>query len=69
VGVEVYKELEDLPRPTAIQAGQAVFREAATVDRRTEVVAAETAERNWIPQGRDPAFEDIILRKIVATCR
>ncbi len=69
VGVEVYKELEDLARPTAIQAGNAVFREAATVDRRAEVVGAVAADRTWIPQGRDPAFEDVILRKIVATCR
>ncbi len=69
VSVEVYKELEDLPRPTAYQSGLAVFREAATVDRRTDVVGAVAPDRVWVPQGRDPAFEQMILRKIVATCR
>ncbi len=69
IGVEVYKELEDLPRPTAAQATTAVFRESSTVDRRAEVIGSLTPDRTWIPQGRDPAFEDVILRKIVATCR
>jgi hypothetical protein len=69
VSVEVYKELEDLPRPVSSQNGSAAFREAATVDRRVEVVQAVASAPDWIPQGRDPAFENVILRKIIATCR
>ena len=69
VGVEVFKELEDIPRPTAQASGNAVFREAEVVGRRTEVVGSVAPDRNWVPQGRDPALENVILRKIIATCR
>ncbi|OWK43878.1 hypothetical protein FRUB_03477 [Fimbriiglobus ruber] len=65
VYVEVYKELEDLPRPAAAATGGAIFREEATVDRRVEAATpVAVPERNWIPKGRDPAFEQVILRKI-----
>jgi hypothetical protein len=65
VYVEVYKELENLGRPTQATVGGAAFRESATVDRRAEVIGAiAPADRSWIPAGRDPAFEQAILRKI-----
>jgi hypothetical protein len=64
VYVEVYKELEDLSRPSAATVG-ASFREMPTVDRRVELVTPiAPAERTWIPVGRDCAFEQVILRKI-----
>lgn len=70
VYVEVYKELEDTGRPAMAVAGPAVFREAPTVDRRADVLGAVAVpERNWIPVGRDPAFEQAILRKIQLKCR
>ena len=54
VYVEVYKELEDLARPTAATGGGASFREMPTVDRRVELVAPiAPADRTWIPAGRD----------------
>jgi hypothetical protein len=65
VYVEVYKELEDLRRPTAATAGGASFREMPTVDRRVDLVGAiAPAGLTWIPVGRDCAFEQAILRKI-----
>lgn len=70
VYVEVYKELEDISRPAMATAGPALFREASTVDRRAEVVGAVAEPgRQWIPEGRDPAFEQAILRKIQLKCR
>ena len=70
VYVEVYKELEDISRPVQASGGPALFREASTVDRRAEVVEAVAApNRLWIPAGRDPAFEQAILRKIQLKCR
>ena len=65
VYVEVYKELEDLARPSQALVGGASFRENPTVDRRVEVASTiAPTDRTWIPQGRDPAFEQVILRKI-----
>jgi hypothetical protein len=70
VYVEVYKEVEDVSRPVQAVRGGATFREAATVDRRVEVVGVVApADRTWIPAGRDPAFEQVILRKIQKNCR
>lgn len=70
VYVEVYKELEDNSRPIGARSGAAVFQEAPTVDRRVEVVNVQAQTTNWIPAGRDPAFEQAILRKIQrAACR
>ena len=64
VYVEVYKEVEDLPQPSGARSGVAIFQEAPTVDRRLEVVSPDARDPQWIPAGRDPAFEQVILRKI-----
>jgi hypothetical protein len=69
VNVEVYKELEDLPRPILAASTAAVFRDAASVNRQAEVIGGPTSvEPQWIPAGpyphRDYAFEQAILRKI-----
>ncbi len=65
VYVEVWREVADLPRPNRAISGAAVFQEAATVDRRAEVVSSEsTAPQTWIPAGRDYAFEQLILTRI-----
>jgi len=64
VYVEVFKEVEDLPRPTQARFGGAVFREAPTVERQVEVTSIQSGDRRWIPAGRDHALEQIILRKI-----
>ena len=65
VYVEVYKELEDIPNPTGALRGGASFRETPTVDRRIDVTGLTVpVSRQWIPQGRDPAYEQVILRKI-----
>lgn len=65
VYVEVWRELLDQERPDRAIGGAAVFQEAPTVDRRFDVVGVESsAERNWIPAGRDYAFEQKILARI-----
>lgn len=70
VYVEVYKQLEDVPRPSQALVGGAAFREAPTVDRRLEVATVTSAPgRGWIDAGRDPAFEQVLLRKIQLKCR
>lgn len=64
VQVTVYKELEDLPRPSRATAGAASFRSDQTVERQFEVIDPTIFESNWIPLGRDAALEQEILRKI-----
>jgi hypothetical protein len=65
VYVEVWRELLDLDRPSRATVGPAVFLEGPTVDRRYDVVSADTtADRSWIPSGRDFAFEQYLLRRI-----
>jgi hypothetical protein len=70
VFVEVFKEREDLPVPlgvpnAAITSGAAVFQDATSVDRKAEVIATTAgADRQWIPCGRDFAYEQKILKTI-----
>lgn len=71
VYLEVRKELENAERPQRAIYGNALFREAPTLDRRAEVVSPQSsADYGWIPVGRDYAFEQLLLRRIQeATCR
>jgi hypothetical protein len=65
VTVEVRKELENMNRPERAIYGNALFREATTLDRRAEVVGPQSsADGDWIPVGRDYAFEQLLLRRI-----
>jgi len=70
VYVEVYKQLEDVVRPSQQRSGPSGFRESPTVDRTVSVVSVEApADKAWIPAGRDHAFEQTLLRKIQRKCR
>jgi hypothetical protein len=64
IHVQVLKELEDLPRPTRVVAGDATFRMEATVQRDFEIVVPEFFEANWIPIGRDYKLEQVILDRL-----
>jgi hypothetical protein len=64
VHVTVFKELEDLPRPTRATAGAAAFRSDPTVERQFEVIDPTVFESNWIPMGRDCELEQVILQRI-----
>jgi hypothetical protein len=64
VQITVYKELEDLPRPTQMTAGAAAFRSDPTLERQFEVIDPTVFESNWIPQGRNAELEQVILQRI-----
>jgi hypothetical protein len=64
IDVKVYRELEDLARPIRAAAGAASFRNDPTVERQYEVIDDSFFESNWIPNGRDYAFEQCLLRQI-----
>ena len=71
VSIEVYKEQEILNSAPLSASATPIFRDSATVDRRSEVISGpRSAEPLWFPAGaaphRDFAFEQIILRKIQA---
>jgi hypothetical protein len=64
VKVQVFKELEDLPRPVRATAGSASFRSDNTVERQFEVIDPTVFESQWIPLGEDVKFEQLILQRI-----
>jgi hypothetical protein len=64
VHVAVFKELEDLARPTRATAGAAAFRSDNMLERQFEVIDLTVFESNWIPLGRDCELEQLILQRI-----
>jgi hypothetical protein len=64
VEVKVYRELEDLPRPTRATAGAATFFFPSTVERQYEVIDPTIFESNWIPMGRNCELEQLILQRL-----
>jgi hypothetical protein len=63
VDVKVFRELEDLPRPTRAVSGNATFGDV-TVQRQPEVIDLTTGPSRWIPLGRDCALEQLILERL-----
>jgi hypothetical protein len=64
VDVKVFKDLEDLPRPTAVRAGSAAFQGDVIVDRGAIVIDEAYSEPGWIPIGRDVKLEQVILQRL-----
>ncbi|HEX8200724.1 MAG TPA: hypothetical protein VF590_09570 [Isosphaeraceae bacterium] len=64
VRVEVYKELEDLPKPDRQAFGRAVFTDNFPVNRTREIVGPVPVPLAWIARGRDTALEQAILDRI-----
>ena len=64
VKVEVYKELEDMVKPDRQSAGRATFTDNFPVNRTREIVGPVPLPFQWIPRGRDPKLEQVILNRI-----
>ncbi len=64
VRVEVYKELEDLAKPERQMGGRAVFNTDYNASRTREVDGPVQVPIGWVPRGRDPKLEELILRRI-----
>jgi hypothetical protein len=64
VKVTVYKELEDLPKPTRAILGAANFRADNSVERKYEVVDPTLLESSWIPRGEDIDIEQQLLCRL-----
>jgi hypothetical protein len=64
VKVEVFKELEDLPKPDRQSMGRAVFNNDFPLNRTYEIVGPVPLPQQWIPRGRDPNLEQVILERL-----
>ena len=64
VGVEVFKELEDVKGLAGNAGGAATFQTSSDLSRNLNLVVGETAPSGWLPQGRDAALEQVILRRL-----
>jgi hypothetical protein len=64
VEVTVFKELEDLEKPTRATAGAVTFRSDWSVERQFEVIDPTVFESKWIPLGRNTQMEQAILERI-----
>jgi len=69
VEVQVFKELEDVPRPetgTVSLTNSQALRNDDALQRVTNPVGGQQPTLGWIPQGRDAALEQVILAHIQA---
>jgi hypothetical protein len=66
IGVEVFKELEDLNGPASNSAGAATFQESTPLQRDLDRVVGQSAPSGWIPVGRDARLEQAILQSLHA---
>lgn len=64
VEVKVYKELEDLPKPSHASAGAVLQRIEETPGRTYETARTIPVRSQWIPMGRDHALEQAILLRL-----
>lgn len=64
VGVEVFKEQEDLAGLAANSPGGATFQESAPLDRDLNQVIGQSKRSGWIPLGRDPQLEQALLSSL-----
>lgn len=64
VGVEAFKEKEDLQGLAANSPGGATFRKSSPIQRDLNLAVGQTTPSGWIPQGRDAALENEMLRQL-----
>ena len=62
--VNVLKEIEDVPGPTATYAGGATFSESSLFDRDLDQVVGQAGPSRWLPRGRDTRLESRIVSQI-----
>ena len=61
VGVEAFKEQEDLAGVAENTAGAATFRKNTPLERNLTTVVGQSSQSGWYPLGRDDALEQAIL--------
>jgi hypothetical protein len=64
IGVEVFKEIEDLPGVANNTAGGATFHQADPLRRDLDLVTGQSSPSGWVPRGRDTILENEMLRRM-----
>lgn len=64
IGVEVVKELEDVPSATGNTASAATFQQTNPLRRDLDLVVEQSAPQGWILLGRDELLESEILSQM-----
>ena len=67
VSVQVHKEIEDVPGPTATYAGGATFSESDVFDRDLDQVIGQASPSRWLSRGRDRHLEARLVAQIQGT--
>lgn len=66
IGIQAFKELEDLPGLAANSAGGATFQESTPLQRDLNLVVGQSTPSGWVPLGRDLALEQDFLQGLQA---
>jgi hypothetical protein len=61
VDLAVYKELEDVAQPEQATAGRATFPTETTQVRIISPIGGQETHQGWIPKGRDPNLEQLMI--------
>ncbi len=64
IGVDVFKEIEDVPGGANTTAGGATFHQANPLRRDLDLVVGQSAPSGWIALGRDEVLEGEMLRRL-----
>ena len=64
LGVEAFKEIEDVHTPTSSAPGGATFQQELSLRRDLNLVQERSNPPGWIPLGRDPALEQDMLESL-----
>jgi hypothetical protein len=64
VGIEVFKEIEDLPGVANNTAGGATFSQTSPIRRDLDLVTGESSPSGWVSRGHDEILESDMLRRI-----
>ena len=64
LGIEAFKEIEDVHTQTSSAPGGATFQQELSLRRDLNLVQERSNPKGWIPLGRDPALEQDILESL-----
>jgi hypothetical protein len=64
LGVEAFKEIEDVHTQSSTAPGGATFQQELSLRRDLNLVKEQSNPSGWIPRGRDPALEQDILESL-----